>query len=160
MLSCPVCHCENWVSLNAESKRYYKKIDCFAHIHPVRKVPLSLTQKVTSPNSGGCKHFKVQLCDKGNAWRYLDVNVSSWPPCPQLVFFTPFWLLVSDWHQCLSLLGVSLYLVSLRVSDEGRAHILSSGLPQGRRDCCHLESYSALRRVRMREKYDACFKIV
>lgn len=53
---------------------------------------------------------------------------------------------------CLWLAVTSLCLLSLRVSNEGRARSWSSGLPQDRRrNYCHWESCSALRRVRMRE---------
>lgn len=85
--------------------------DYFAHIHPARKIPLSLTQRTTSPCSGGCKHFKIQLCDKVNAWRYWDV----------LCFFLATLPLVESsshlfayWCLC---------LMSFRVSDDGHEHI-------------------------------------
>lgn len=148
LLPCPVCHCESWIFLTAESKRYYRKMWRLFCPHPsCQKIPLSLIRRAAPCCSGGCKHFKIQLCAKINAWRYLDINISSWPPCPQLVF-TPFWLVVSltGCDQCPC-------LVSLRVSDERRAHTWSSGLPQDRRrNHCHWESCCAPRRVRMREK--------
>lgn len=34
LLPCPVCHCGNWISLTAKSKRYYRKIQRLFCPHP------------------------------------------------------------------------------------------------------------------------------
>lgn len=98
LLLCPVCHWLWWELGGSEciKQKVLKRIQrLFCPHSSCQKIPLSLTQRATSPHSGGHKHFKVQLCEKVQC---LDANTFPWPPC------SPFGLLhtfldtgVSDW---------------------------------------------------------------